>query len=122
MVVGPIKWFEIYAANPERAKAFYSELFGWTFSREPAQNEDYWVIDTGKESLRGGLQYGLNPCYPALGTVLYVQVDDIQEFLSKARRLGAEIIRPKTLISDSCGYFAMVQDLDNNAVGVWSAS
>ena len=27
----PVTWFEIHTANPERAKAFYGAVFGWTF-------------------------------------------------------------------------------------------
>jgi hypothetical protein len=41
-----IVWFEIPADNPERAKAFYSNLFGWKINPFPGAG-DYWHIDTG---------------------------------------------------------------------------
>jgi catechol 2,3-dioxygenase-like lactoylglutathione lyase family enzyme len=41
-----IVWFEIPADNPERAKAFYSNLFGWKINPFPGGG-DYWHIDTG---------------------------------------------------------------------------
>src|SRR5205814_6534721 len=39
-------WFEIPADNPERATAFYSNLFGWKITPFPGGG-DYWHIDTG---------------------------------------------------------------------------
>src|SRR6266581_4269983 len=41
-----IVWFEIPADNPERATAFYSNLFGWKINPFPGGGE-YWHIDTG---------------------------------------------------------------------------
>ena len=41
-----IAWFEIPADNLERAKAFYSNLFGWKINPFPGGG-DYWHIDTG---------------------------------------------------------------------------
>src|SRR5438874_9969809 len=41
-----IVWFEIPADNPERAIAFYSNLFGWKINPFPGGG-DYWHIDTG---------------------------------------------------------------------------
>jgi predicted enzyme related to lactoylglutathione lyase len=40
-----IVWFGIPADNPERAKMFYSNLFGWKIDPVPGAN-DYWYIDT----------------------------------------------------------------------------
>ncbi|MEP7153101.1 MAG: hypothetical protein ABI856_15440 [Nitrospira sp.] len=39
-------WFEIPADKPERAKKFYSSLFGWTIEAFPGMT-DYWHIATG---------------------------------------------------------------------------
>jgi predicted enzyme related to lactoylglutathione lyase len=41
-----ICWFEIPADNPDRAKKFYSSLFGWKIEKFPGVT-DYWHIDTG---------------------------------------------------------------------------
>jgi predicted enzyme related to lactoylglutathione lyase len=35
--------FEIHAADPERAIAFYQALFGWEFSRWEGPRP-YWII------------------------------------------------------------------------------
>ncbi len=41
-----IVWFEIPADNPERAKTFYGNLFGWKINPFPG-NSEYSHIDTG---------------------------------------------------------------------------
>ena len=48
--------FEVPADDVERAKTFYSELFGWQFSAPPGF-EDYWLFSTGDsdEDVGGGL-------------------------------------------------------------------
>ena len=48
--------FEIHAADPQRAIAFYSQLFGWTFTQWGT--ESYWLVGTGDRSepgIDGGL-------------------------------------------------------------------
>jgi uncharacterized protein len=46
LTTGSIVWFEIPADNPERAKKFYSSLFGWNIQLFPGGAE-YLHIDTG---------------------------------------------------------------------------
>lgn len=43
-----IVWFEVPADNPERAKKFYSSLFGWNIKLFPGMAE-YWHINTGRQ-------------------------------------------------------------------------
>ena len=48
--------FEIHATEPEQLIAFYSGLFGWTFTK--AEGMDYWLIGTGppdEPGIDGGL-------------------------------------------------------------------
>jgi predicted enzyme related to lactoylglutathione lyase len=44
--------FEIDAEQPERAIKFYSDCFGWTFTKW-AGGWDYWMIKTGPEEEEG---------------------------------------------------------------------
>lgn len=46
-----IVWFEIPADDPERARKFYSSLFGWNIKLFPGM-ADYWHIDTGVVTTR----------------------------------------------------------------------
>src|SRR5213076_783660 len=65
-----ITWFEIPADNPERAKAFYSNLFGWKINPFPG-NGDYWHIDTGgaDDSPDGAMKRRKHPEEPVVNYV-----------------------------------------------------
>ena len=51
----PIVWFDIRAANIERAQKFYGKLFQWKFEQLPGM--DYWRINLGGNNAltKGGL-------------------------------------------------------------------
>ena len=54
--MGRVVHFEIHADDPERAVAFYSNVFGWTVSRWG--ENPYWMIETGprdEPGIDGGL-------------------------------------------------------------------
>jgi predicted enzyme related to lactoylglutathione lyase len=65
--------FEIPADDIERAKEFYSWLFGWQFSTPPGF-DDYWVFDTGDpaKDVGGGI---LSRQAAGQGIVQYIQVE-----------------------------------------------
>jgi len=49
--------FEIPAAEPDRAAAFYGKVFGWKFDKWPGPIE-YWMVVTGKDGelgINGGM-------------------------------------------------------------------
>src|SRR5260370_34513036 len=51
----PVAFFEIVSADAERARAFYTELFGWTAEADPAMG-GYALVDTGagEDAIGGG--------------------------------------------------------------------
>jgi predicted enzyme related to lactoylglutathione lyase len=51
--------FEIHAADPQRAIKFYTQLFGWTFTKWESPM-DYWLIKTGEQGTPG-IDGGLLP-------------------------------------------------------------
>jgi len=111
-----IAWFEIPADNPERAKAFYSNLFGWTINPFPGSS-DYWHIDTGgaDASPDGALKKRKHPQEPVVN---YVSVDSVDKFADKIAKLGGKICMAKTAVPQM-GYFAVCQDTEGNAFGIW---
>ena len=88
-----IVWFEIPADNPERATAFYSNLFGWKINPFPGSG-DYWHIDTGgaDDSPDGALKKRKHPQEPVVN---YVSVDSVDKFADKISKLGGKICMAK---------------------------
>ena len=91
-----IIWFEIPADNPDRAKEFYSKLFGWKINLFPGM-KDYWHIDTGgsDDTPDGGLMARKQPAQTITN---YVNVQSVTQFMGKAEKLGGKICVPKTAV------------------------
>ncbi len=97
----------------ERSKAFYAGLFDWKF--EP-WGEEYLVFSTPQEP-DGGLMK-VNEVSPGSSPVVYVEVEEIEPYLEKARELGGGVDAPKTEIPN-LGWFANLKDPDGNLVGLF---
>jgi predicted enzyme related to lactoylglutathione lyase len=106
-----IAYFEIPADDTQRAKRFYSQLFGWKI--EDLQGSDYLGVDT--YGLGGGM---LKRRHPELQITNYIGVPSVDEYLARAEKLGGKILLPKEAIPGR-GYFAIIKDTENNAIGLW---
>jgi uncharacterized protein len=113
-----IVWFEIPADNPERATAFYGNLFGWKMNPFPG-NSDYLHIDTGgaDNSPDGALKKRKHAGEPIIN---YISVDSVDKFADKIAKLGGKICMAKTAVPQM-GYFAVCQDTEGNAFGLWES-
>lgn len=111
--------FEFDVENPERAKKFYTDTFGWKIDKWDGPM-DYWLIETGKE---GSL--GINGAFMKRSerenfknqTVNTIGVGSIDESLNAIVKNGGKILTPKQLIP-GVGYFAYCLDTEGNAFGV----
>lgn len=116
--------FEIHAADLDRVQAFYTGLFGWTFTHAGAV--DYWMIETGaadQPGINGGLvrRMGPNPDpaepTPVIGYVCTHDVDDVDAYVAKALALGGVLALPKMAIP-GVGWLAYVKDTESNILGL----
>ncbi len=112
-----IAHFEIPADNLERAERFYSSLFDWKFENAGG---DYHMITTrslkkGGCSVPGGLYQRQEAQMPIMD---YIGVNSVSDYLTKVEKLGGKILKPKTAAT-GYGYYAIVQDTENNQFGLW---
>jgi predicted enzyme related to lactoylglutathione lyase len=110
--------FEIPADDIERAKKFYSELFGWQFSTPPGFDE-YWTFDTGDpdQDAGGGL---MARQAPGQGIVHYIQVESVDDYVTRAQALGGQMIFPKSPVP-GMGWFAQFLDTEGNCFAIWES-
>src|SRR5436190_5399800 len=90
-----IVWFEIPADNVERARKFYSKLFGWKITKFPGpMTKQYWHIDTGgaDTSPDGGM---LERQHAEHGITNYVMVRSVDRAVAKVEKLGGNICLAK---------------------------
>ena len=111
-----IVWFEIPADNVDRAKAFYSKLFGWKINPFPAM-PDYQHIDTGgpDASPDGGL---MTRRHPGQAITSYVSVASVAKSAATVEKLGGKVCVPKSAVPQM-GYFAICQDPEGNTFALW---
>jgi uncharacterized protein len=47
----------------------------------------------------------------------FVNVESLEDYINKARQLGARVIRDRQEISE--GYYAILEDPQRNTIGIW---
>jgi uncharacterized protein len=102
----PVVWFEIKALDVERAKDFYTSLFGWKFFPVERGDGEYWLISTQEGTGSGGLVEG----DPGNGqaVVLYVAVEELEPTVTMATALGATV--EEAPIQIGVGSYAILRD------------
>jgi uncharacterized protein len=112
--------FEVHASNPEALIAFYTGLFGWSFTKWEGPMP-YWLIVTGPDG-EPGINGGLVPRRGAghgeivNAFVCTVQVDDVDATLRRGVELGGEVAVPKMPIP-GMGWLGYLKDPDGNIFG-----
>ena len=87
----PVVHFEIIGPDPARLRAYYGELFGWTFevgdtvSAEVSAPGSYGFVSADVAGFNGGVGGGPGLRPKAL---FYVGVDDVAAALAQAEALG----------------------------------
>ena len=82
-----VAWFEIGTPDVTAAKAFYGQLFGWTFAPDGA----YTLISAaGADGPSGGIfdTGGNNPPY----AVFVVRVADVAATAARTKELGGTVV------------------------------
>lgn len=111
--------FEIPADDPERAAAFYTEVFGWSFQRWEGPME-YWLISTGspeEPGINGGLT---RRPQPGAGPVNTIGVSSVGEVTAAVEQKGGKVTMPKSAIP-GVGWLAYCEDPEGNPFGIMEA-
>ena len=106
---GSISWSELMTTDPEAAKKFYGEMFGWKFEDVPMEDMVYSVVKANDDEVAGimGFPPDSPPMPPNWG--LYITVDNVDETAEKATGLGAKVVKPPQDLPE-VGRFCVLQD------------
>jgi uncharacterized protein len=114
--------FDIPADDVERAKKFYSDLFGWKiekWSESGTGDMEYWMVTTtdgkGNKGIDGGIMKRQNPQHQVTNSI---DVKSVDEYSSKVQQLGGKVVYPKMAIP-KMGYFAGCLDTEGNSFGIF---
>jgi predicted enzyme related to lactoylglutathione lyase len=97
-----VVWFELPAADTQRAREFYGRLLGWTF--EPFGSDDYHMA-----SEAGGAIYSAPG---EKGLLAYFGVNDIDAAVARVRELGGKAGTTEEL--PGIGRYAHCTDSEGN--------
>lgn len=105
----PLVYFSLEAVNPEKQRAFYSELFNWNISEG-----SFMSIPAGiggpANGISGHIAGGNQP-----GFTIYIQVRDIHESLAKAVQLGGSKVSDPFQIPNAA-MIAAITDPEGNSL------
>ena len=113
---GEFTHVEIPYDDEERAKRFYSAVFGWTFAAMPGF-EGYSMLTAGPGDLSAGLGKRGVSGPPAVRN--YIEVDDVDASAAVVTANGGSVQVAKTDIGN--GWYAAVTDSEGNEFGIYQA-
>jgi predicted enzyme related to lactoylglutathione lyase len=118
MAHGEYNHIEIPYDDEERAKRFYSGVFGWQFS-QMGDFAGYDLYTAGPGQLGGGL--GKRGESAGTTTRNYILVDSIDDAVKKVVELGGTITTPKDEIP-GMGWYAAGTDSEGNTLALYETA
>ena len=106
---GMPSWVELITDDPDAARKFYGDLFGWEYGEMPTPDGPYGIAMVDGDRVSGIMgkpreNQDMPNCWGQ-----YFTVDDCDAAAEKAVAGGATIIYPPTDIP-TVGRFAVIQD------------
>lgn len=120
---GTFCWMDMGTTDTEAAKAFYTELFGWTYNEWPMGPTDFYTMfqKNGKNvaALFKQREEFLKPGVPPYWNS-YIAVANVDEAAKRAADLGATEMMPPMDVFDS-GRMVFLADPCGAHVALWQA-
>jgi uncharacterized protein len=112
-------WIDVFSADTETTRAFYSDLFGWEALEQSPDFGGYWMWTRDGVPVAGGM--GAQPGQPVPQTwSVYLAVDDVAKTVEVAGAAGAQVIAAPVDVAD-LGAMAVLLDPTGASVGLWQA-
>lgn len=118
-MTNPVFYFEIPVTDMDRAVAFYEGVFGFSFERKIVDGYEMALFPRadGKAGASGALAKGDAYTPSHTGSIIYFDVEDIDETLAQAQNAGAAILYPKKDIGEG-GWVAEIEDSEGNRIAL----
>ncbi|MHC4472548.1 MAG: VOC family protein [Planctomycetota bacterium] len=108
---------EIPVGDPEAAKRFYGEVFGWQFQDIPEM--EYTLYTTREGEMGGGIMKRHEGVPQQM--VNYLCVDDIGATLERIQNHGGKVVHPEMPVGN-VGWAAWASDPDGNLFALWKGN
>lgn len=117
-----VSWFEIPVWDIHRAARFYSTIYN--MEMEVGHNAEFAMAYFPADKGIGGALIQGPGCVPSdQGSLIYLNAGtSLDGVLDRVELAGGRVIMPKTLISDTAGWFALFIDSEGNRVALHEAA
>ncbi len=116
-----INWFEIPAANFERAVEFYTKVLASDLPPNEIMGTKMAFFPAEDGGVSGAVCTGDGYKPSSDGALVYLNGgEDLTTPLDRVAGAGGEVVLPKTKISDEVGYMAIFKDTEGNRVAFHS--
>ena len=122
---GRVVHFEVPYDDADRARAFYSKIFGWDI--QPMPDLDYNFVQTGPTAETGMpvepgyIGGGMFQRQPDIGRpVITIDVEDVAGTLSEIAENGGSAVGEPQHVADM-GIAAYFKDSEGNLMGLWQS-
>jgi predicted enzyme related to lactoylglutathione lyase len=121
--MNPVVHFEIPMEDEERAKKFYSDIFGWKLTKMGDEYGQYVMVQTGPTDEKGMperpafINGGMMKRHIVKSPVLVIAVDDCDATVEKVKASGGKLVG-EILDIPNVGRYAYVEDCEGNVIGV----
>ena len=112
----PFVHVELTTTDVDKAKSFYGQLLDWKLQDIEMGDMTYTIIKVGGGT-GGGMMKNPIPNAPSMW-LAYVNVDDLKAATSKAKALGAKIMKDHIEVKDM-GWFSIITDPTGAMIGLW---
>ncbi len=111
-------WIDLMTSDPEKAKDFYTGLFGWSYETGDAEKYGGYIMAFKNGAPVAGMMKNEGDSgYPDVWTT-YLRVKDINATADAAAAQGGQIFLPPMEVPEQ-GHMAMLGDAGGAAVGAW---
>ena len=124
-MTGRVVHFEVPYDDADRARAFYSDVFGWAI--QPVPEHDYNFVqtgpttDTGMPTEPGYIGGGMFQRQEDIGRpIITIDVDDMTKALATIGEHGGAVVRVPQQVGDM-GIAAYFTDSEGNLMGLWQS-
>jgi len=114
-MANPFVWVELHTADAEKAKKFYTDLFGWKL--EQMGDMPYTLI-LGEQGGVGGISAQPTQANPKAHWLTYVGVPNLDTATKKAKSLGATV-KEENIPIPGAGRFSIIIDPTGAEVALW---
>ena len=121
MTQNPVRWFEIYVQDMNRAKKFYESVFDLKLERLNTPDLEMWSFPTQMDQMGTSGALVKMEGFPSGGnsTILYFGCEDCAVEEGRAEKQGGKIQKKKMSIGEY-GYISLVYDTEGNMIGLHS--